>query len=131
MTSEQWDSIQHFSRDELKCKCGCDTEQMDFSFMKLLDRIRKEMNIPLPISSGYRCPRYNNIVSQTGVDGPHTTGKAADVVVFGWRAHEFSKLAFLYGVTGFGWSQKGAHGKRYVHIDTLTEHAFRPTIWTY
>lgn len=119
-----------FTLEEFSCKCGCGQAKMDDSFVYILNIIRKAYNKPMIISSGYRCPHHNASVSQTGSDGPHTTGRAADIVIAGAEALRLVKLGFEFGISGFGINQKGPLNKRYIHLDTIKS-ANRPMIWSY
>jgi len=121
----------HFSAKELRCKCGgCDGGEMDAGFMERLVFIREQTGIPMILSSAYRCPEYNNQVSHTGRDGPHTTGRAVDVRISGRDAHKILRMAMAVGMTGIGIAQKGEHKYRFLHIDDL-EGDTRPWIWSY
>lgn len=120
----------HFSRSEFDCK-HCGENLMHDSFIDLMDQLREEYGKPVLISSGYRCPAHNMVVSSTGSDGPHTTGKASDIRVSRKDAYKLAKLAFMIGFTGIGFQQKGAG--RFIHLDTLRDAPGqpRPTIWSY
>ena len=48
----------HFTTDELECKC-CGECQMNREFMARLEAARVYANIPFRISSGYRCDKHN------------------------------------------------------------------------
>jgi uncharacterized protein YcbK (DUF882 family) len=122
--------LRYFKREEFTCK-HCGVEKMDAAFLTLLDELRHRCGFPLPITSGYRCPTHNQKVSSTGPNGPHTTGKAADIGVSRHRAYDVLRHAIALGFTGIGVQQKGE--VRYLHLDTLTEPqaAPRPTVWSY
>jgi len=99
--------------------------------MQRLDRLRERLAFPFLISSAYRCADRNEIVSTTGRDGPHTTGRAVDIFVMGESAYLVNKFAPHFGFTGIGMKQ---HGKdRFYHLDDLeaTETRPRPWIWSY
>lgn len=98
------------------------------SFLERMDAIREDYG-PIIVSSGYRCSHYNSIVSTTGHNGPHTTGRAVDVPVYGEDATRLIKIALNHGMTGIGVHQKGPHNKRFIHLDDLTN--MRPWIWSY
>ena len=104
---------------------------MDELFMDCLDALREAVGFPLHVNSGYRCPEHNTKVSSTGLDGPHTTGQAADIGIDRGRAYELVVRLKEFEFTGVGLNQKGS--SRYIHLDTLgrTNHRLRPTIWTY
>lgn len=106
----------HFSKEEMECS-HCGKCHMDSGFMRSLDALREVFGGPLRVSSGYRCPEYNKEVSHTGLDGPHTTGKAVDILVAGKDARKLISLADEF--PGLGVSQKGDWGSRFIHLDQL------------
>ena len=100
--------------------------------MDLLQRIRNELERPMKISSGFRCPTHNVAVSKSGPQGPHTTGCAVDVSCSGPTAFHLERIAFAVGITGLGRKQKGAHEKRFIHLDRLEGvQRLRPRVWSY
>lgn len=116
----------YFKREEFACR-HCGQNEIKDAFVDRLDKLRAAVGFPLRVTSGYRCPLYNSKVASTGPDGPHTTGRAADILVDRERALAVVREALKLGFTGFGIQQKGA--TRYVHLDDLE--AGRPTIWSY
>jgi len=118
----------YFTEKEMRCKCGCNSVMMNPAFMYKLDDMRRQAGFPFIVTSGYRCPAYNDRISSTGRDGPHTTGKAVDIAVQGNEAHTVLKLAMEHGMKGIGVSQKG--DSRFLHLDLLTEPP-RPNVWSY
>lgn len=127
-----WD---YFSEEELTCRCGCGQQNMSPVFMAALVAMRREAGFPFHVSSAYRCREHNLAISPgTGRTGPHTTGKAVDVVVAGNRAHKVIEMAMKHGMTGIGVKQKGPHGERFIHLDMLSGHeaaGLRPWVWSY
>lgn len=109
---------------------GSGEQFMDRTFVGMLDQLREKCGFPFVISSGYRSPEYNKQVSDTGEGGPHTTGKAADILVNGSRAHALVKHASALGFTGIGVSQRGDHAARFIHLDTIVSD-MRPWLWSY
>lgn len=128
--------IKHFKPSEFACpcgECGSDGSEMDSLFMAKLDDLRERLGFALIVTSGYRCPAYNSVLSTTGLDGPHTTGRAADISLSGDKVHRLLTQSSLGGwFTGIGLYQKGPHLGRFVHLDDLleTDHP-RPRVWTY
>jgi len=104
---------------------------MSPAFLLQLDQLREAFGAPLIVSSGFRCPSYNAKVSETGMTGPHTTGKAVDFSIDRAAAYRLMRLALDMGFTGIGVQQKGA--ARFLHLDTLTDAPGqpRPTVWSY
>ena len=133
MVELDWTLFANFSRSEFECKCSCGKCEMDESFVKRLQHLRKQCGFPFVISSGYRCPNHNARVSSTGSVGPHTTGHAVDIVCSGENAVKLTSGARLYGMTGIGVKQHGPHGKRFIHLDDLQNavNQPRPWIWSY
>jgi uncharacterized protein YcbK (DUF882 family) len=132
MTEPAWDEFPDFARHEFECHCGCGGADMDPSFMRCLQRLRSHLQIPLIVTSGFRCPEYNAEVSDTGRDGPHTYGKASDLKISGADCFRLTAAAPDLGFTGLGFKQHGDHDGRFVHLDTMQgENGWpRPTIWT-
>ena len=123
-----WDAWPNFEEHEFACKCGCGKADMEPGFMNFLQYMRDDFGMPMFVSSGFRCREHNAEVSETGFDGPHTTGKAVDISVSGVSAHTLLSLAFRYGVEGIGIHQRGK--KRFIHLDMITE-GTRPWVWSY
>jgi uncharacterized protein YcbK (DUF882 family) len=116
----------YFKRAEFACR-HCGQNEIKDAFIDRLDALRAAVGFPLRITSGYRCPLYNQRVAGTGDDGPHTTGRAADILVDRGRAIILLREAFKLGFTGFGIKQHGT--VRYIHLDDLEDG--RPTLWSY
>lgn len=113
----------HFSLDELKCHCGqCGSTglEMQDSFMQHIIWLRLKMAIPFKVSSGYRCKTYNTKISSSGEFGPHTFGKALDIL---FLPHQFDALLELVYTskrfTGKGGKKAGNYYM--IHLDTLTK----------
>lgn len=107
---------------------------MDDDFLLMLDDLRHRLKFPLVVTSGYRCPVHNVRVSTTGPTGPHTTGRAVDLAIFGGQAFRLITQASLGGwMSGIGLKQHGTHERRFIHLDNLESGSgrFRPTVWTY
>lgn len=119
----------HFSKKELCCP-HCDMCGIDDGFMQILEKIREEIDIPLFVTSAYRCPEYNSIISTTGPAGPHTTGKAVDIMISGASAYNLIRLGLEFNIVGIGVNQKGSFAKRFVHLDMI-ESNLRPRFWSY
>lgn len=120
----------NFKPEEFRCK-GDGTYLIVPEFMDKLQALRTRAAFPFRITSGYRSPAYNAKVAETGSKGPHTTGRAVDISVFGLDAFNLVRLAMEGGFTGIGISQKGT--SRFVHLDDLNraDGYPRPAIWTY
>jgi len=120
----------HFSRKELTCRCGC-KDGMNPHFMRKLEVLREVFGEPMVLTSAYRCPDYNNKISRTGREGPHTDGVAVDVQVSGACAYRLIHAAIDQGFLGIGVRQHGFHNTRFIHLDMCRDAARRPRPWVW
>ncbi len=120
----------NFTADEFKCR-HCGAHIIIPEFMDKLQAVRTEYGKPMKITSGYRCSQHNSAVSDTGLTGPHTTGRAVDIQVSGKDALRLLVLAVKHGFTGIGVKQHGLFGARFLHLDDLPDDTTRPSIWSY
>jgi uncharacterized protein YcbK (DUF882 family) len=104
--------------------------QMDDEFMPKIVAMRRELGFPFIVTSGYRCPIHNQNVSNTGPNGPHTTGHAIDIHGSHEKALSIVRAAFDHGITGIGIKQHGPVTGRFIHLDDLKSSP-RPHIWSY
>lgn len=134
MTASPWP---HFTLEEISCRCGCGKMGMNADFMEKIEKLRLFCGYPFVVTSAYRCPDHDAKVSQSSRPGhgPHTTGHAMDINVYGAQALDFIEKALKLGVfSGFGLAQKGSIRSRFAHLDDLTQaeaQVHRPNMWTY
>jgi uncharacterized protein YcbK (DUF882 family) len=119
----------NFSDKELRCHC-CGENLMDVDFLIKLQGVRDKFGAVMYLSSGYRCPIWNDQQSLSGRTGPHTTGRAVDVKVSGKYALRLIEIALACGMQGVGIKQHGEYASRWIHLDDLTE-GIRPHLWSY
>ena len=132
MPLPDWDSYKNFAEEEFRCRCGCGRADMHPVFMERLQMARDRTFTKFIVTSGFRCPDYNNRIASTGRNGPHTTGRAVDLLCAGTVTHNILQIIALQGFTGIGLSQKGDHGRRFIHLDDLPDGDHpRPWVWTY
>lgn len=87
---------------------------------EMLERIRSTLNVPVIVTSGYRCPHLNRAVGGV-TSSDHTQGHAADIVAprFGSAYDVAALLAPLCSVLGIGQLiLEGIKGKQWVHVST-------------
>lgn len=123
-----------FTNEELKCKCGaCSSsgDEMSDEFMRKIETLRVLLGFPFIVTSAYRCPAYNYDISNTGYNGPHTTGKAIDILVYGENAYNLMANSLLYRFNGIGVKQKGKLSSRFIHLDMTHRRTTNYTVWTY
>ncbi len=124
----------YFTEKELRCK-HTGEYGMDDEFVELLNKIRKECDFPLLITSGYRS-KTHPLEQRKKLPGTHTTGKCVDIRVMGEKALKLIQVAQANGIKRIGVAQKG--DVRFIHIDACTIDDFddRDTfpeyaIWSY
>lgn len=133
-TPSQWE---HFSLEELTCRCGCGLVAMDNAFMARLVRIRKKAGVPMPVSSGFRCIAHDQAVGTSSEPGggPHTLGRAVDILIAGEALFVVLLAALETGFQGIGLRQDGPWPGRFLHLDDIQKAELvaipRPRIWTY
>ena len=93
--------------------------------MRMLQLLRDKLG-PLPITSGARCKKHNK-ESGGYPKSAHLQSIGADIRIYGPRALALVEEARRIGFSGIGIAQKGDHGKRFIHLDTLP----RVAIWSY
>ena len=129
VTDWKWDN---FSPEEMSCR-GTGKLFISTNVLDLLQELRSRLGRPLRVSSAYRSPEHNQKVSSTGSSGPHTTGRAVDILIHGGYAYSLIQVALDLGFTGIGVRQKGPLQNRFIHLDDLTldDGIVRPTVWSY
>jgi len=85
---------------------------LDTEFLARLQSLRDQWQMPMIITSGYRCPEHNKAVGGSP-HSQHLEGRAADIAMTsGTERWEFLRLCYQHGFTGIG-----IHSK-YIHLDT-------------
>lgn len=122
----------HFTPKEIACKESGDLLVVP-EFLDKIESLRVQCGFPFPVTSWFRTPDYNAKISNTGKTGPHTTGRAVDINVFGVSAISLLEKAVRGGFTGIGIKQTGPMTSRFIHLDDLSasDGQPRPWIWTY
>ena len=82
-----WDEIEYFVPDEFKCKCGgkyCNgyPAEPDERMVRIADKLRKNLGVPITIVSGLRCKTWNAIHGGVS-NSQHMYGEAADIYAKG------------------------------------------------
>lgn len=98
-----------------------------------LEKVRSVLGLPINVSSGYRCPEYNNYVGGA-VDSFHLKGLAADIIIAKPIKEDVSRLLtgpeLLRLVVKSRAQFNGIGvGDSYIHLDIGNRES--PTIWFY
>lgn len=110
--------IQFFILSEFDCNCGkCDdANEMDYSFIRQLDKARSIAGIPFKINSGYRCSNKQEQLYQDGISSvkksTHELGKAVDLRCRG----SADRSQILKGLIRADFTRIGL-GKSWIHVD--------------
>ena len=98
----------HFVLEEFKCECKgkyCTLypHKISIRLLKNLEKSREHLNVPMTITSGLRCPRWNTICGGASFS-KHKTGQAVDFVssktrTFTERKKFINWFIKLYGST--------------------------------
>ena len=117
-TGTFWDDIQYFTREEFRCKCGgkyCNgyPAEPDERMVRIADKLRKNLGVPITIVSGLRCKTWNAI--QGGVsNSQHMYGEAADIYAMGVSQSRVEVELDEIGGVRYHYAIKGSNN---VHFD--------------
>jgi len=79
----------NFNKSEFDCSCGCDMpKEVLINVQKLANQLqilRDRVGVSIKINSSYRCPKKNKAIGGVS-NSQHILGKAADVVISGFKA---------------------------------------------
>jgi len=111
-------------------RIGSDGNRMNISFMEKLNKLREEINQPLPLTSAWRSEARNQQVGGAK-NSAHLYGRAVDLRVHGDTAYRVVDMAPRHGFTGIGVKQHGILRYRFLHLDDMEFSEIRPRIWSY
>ncbi len=128
--------MSNFTEKERTCKCGCGVNGMKDSFMTKMDAVREDYGYPIYVTSGYRCAEHDRAVGSSRLpgEGPHTLGRAMDIVVPKEDWHIILDLAQKHGILVWNDEFEGGGlgvGRSFLHLDDLPPipGRCRPSIW--
>lgn len=105
-------STKNFSEKEFACKC-CGQVKVSQELLDKLQIIRDEINLPITVTSGYRCEKHNKAVGGKE-NSQHLKGNAADITC--------SDLEKLYSLCASHFQAVGdGRRKGFVHVDLRPE----------
>ena len=119
---------ENFTKKEFACKCPRDCEQkdgglMDPEFMRDLQIVREVYDEVMTVTSGLRCPWWNE--KEGGKDdSAHLTGNGADLSCT--RSRQRSRMRRALDTL---FTRMGLH-KVFIHIDNLRSKA-QDVLWIY
>ena len=101
----------HFNLSEFACPC-CKRVMLHPKLLGKLVELRKILERPLYITSGYRCPKYNQKIGGV-TNSYHCIGLAADIQVRDISLLELLEICENIGFNGIGFYEK----KNFLHLD--------------
>ena len=101
----------HFRLSEFACPC-CRRVMVHPKLLAKLSELRGMIERPIYITSGYRCPEYNQKIGGV-VNSYHLIGLAADIKVKDINLIELLEYAENIGFAGIGFYEK----KNFLHLD--------------
>lgn len=124
----------HFWTAEFQCKCGCgfgsQPEHIDMELIHRLEEIRREVGRPILITSGARCPEWNEAKggkpNSAHLPGPTGKCRAADIGCVNSRHR-----ALLLKATHRHFERIGV-AKTFIHVDVAAGSVYpKPSVWVY
>jgi len=115
--------MNYFSLNELTCKCGCGSCDMDSVFMQKTNLAREIANIPFIVNSGFRCVKHNKDIGSTSDN--HPLGVAMDVQAITSR----QRFIIINSLIKAGFTRIGIH-KKFIHFDNNINNA-SDVLWLY
>ena len=100
-----------FNLSEFACPC-CNLVMLHPRLLMKLIELRKILERPVHITSGYRCPRYNRKVGGVA-NSYHCIGLAADIKVKDINLIELLEICENIDFSGIGFYEK----KNFLHLD--------------
>ena len=101
----------HFRLSEFTCPC-CKRVMLHPKLLAKLVELRNTLEKPVYITSGYRCPRYNQKIGGV-VNSYHCIGLAADIRVKDINLIELLEICENIDFNGIGFYEQ----KNFLHLD--------------
>ena len=122
-----------FSTKEFTCHCSfkeCKEQKVSKLLIEQLTQLRKDVNEPITVTSGFRCSKYQEKLRSDGINtvvakkSSHELGNAADITPTRMKIKDF--LAFCekkFKAIGIA--------KTFLHVDTRGQDDQRIRRWNY
>lgn len=117
------DISKNFSFKEFECGCGCGTPVLSIDLVDKLQQVRDMYGKAMRITSGYRCPGWNE--KSGGMPGSsHVVGEAADIY-----CSDSVERDALVGFLRTKFNRMGID-KNFIHVD-ISKTKASPVLWVY
>jgi zinc D-Ala-D-Ala carboxypeptidase len=121
--------MKNFKRDEFKCRCGCNENEIQINVLYYLQTVRNILDEPITVTSGYRCEDHNAFVGGSPTSS-HRSGTAADLAIsdsgYGFRLMEAIFVSNRFKRVGYG--KMGGVLVLHVDIDSSKD---QEVLWGY
>ena len=121
----------YFTKDELKCKCGCGAFELAEGFIDKLIELRTVLDKPMIVNSCCRCD--NNNIMSGGAKGSYH--RVTNYISKGTCAIDIKRKNYEYDAKlisialELGWSIGLA--KTFIHLDRRSDYGQPSVIYTY
>jgi len=115
------DLTKDFSVSEFACPCGKCEPQISAQLVNSLQHIRQDIQMPIRITSGFRCKEYNDKIGGEE-NSSHTQGEGADIAI---PNNQFRHLFLNQALQWFG--RIGIY-TNHVHVD-VSKTLPSPRLW--
>jgi len=128
-----FDRNQFFKTSEFACQCSnkdCKEQRISKDLITKLNLIRKEVNEPILVTSGFRCKKHQEHLRKSGVNtvvakqSTHELGEAVDLKPTRMRISDFlvfcAKHFYAIGIA-----------KSFLHVDMRGQEDKRVRRWDY
>lgn len=96
------------------CPCGCGATITNKKLWEMLDRAREIAGVPFRITSGMRCPHYNDVIKGFSKTSSHRLGLAVDIAT----PTSSSRFAIVKALLDVGFTRIGYNGpSKFIHVD--------------
>lgn len=128
MRPEDWAEIKHFKSIEFRSP-----EKMGYEYMKWLDDLRAEANVPMVVTSSYRDPEYNAKVG--GAPDSAHCDIPCEATDFGMRPRpddpnwNFTRFKIVATAIKKGCVRIGSYANGSLHLDRTESRRPAPRMW--
>ena len=123
-----WEGIKYFKAKEFACQC-CGKENINSELVEKVDKLRGLYDLPIKITSGYRCPDHPlSVARPTDSVSSHTRGEAADLAARSSR-ERYMLLELIFKHQLF--KRIGISGtNKFIHVDVAQDKSDQ-VVWLY
>jgi len=112
------EDTKYFKTDKMvDCPCGCGMTIESSELWEKLEIARAIASVPFVITSGARCPWYNDVKKGFSKTSSHRLGLAVDIAA----PNSATRFKILKALFNAGFTRIGYNGpKKFIHVDVDT-----------